>query len=154
MLPSEPAWQAVLEKLSVVNESPHIRRIESKYLAWNWFYFGRRINACKYTFTKKMPEMCGWKRTTFTTSHVIRCMIIFFVILLNCRLLCRGGGIAFNLLVGIWAISGCHCQPPCYERHLSEMHCKIGTSYNTVWNTVYLEILFGITFSSEFRNMA
>ena len=49
----------------------HIRRIESNYRAWNSLYFGRWIIACKCTFPKKMPEMCGWRRTTVLTSHVI-----------------------------------------------------------------------------------
>ena len=40
-------------------------------------YFGNWINLCKCTFPKQMPEMCGWRRTTFPTSHVIRYVIIF-----------------------------------------------------------------------------
>ena len=44
----------------------------STYQAWNWLYFGNSINPCKCTFPKKIPEMCGWRRTTFPTSHVTR----------------------------------------------------------------------------------
>ena len=32
-------------------------------------------------------------------------------------------GIAFDFPAGIWAISGCHRQPPCCGRHLGERHC-------------------------------
>ena len=52
-------------------KSSHIRRIESKYQAWNRLYFGNWINPCKCTFPKKMPEMCGWRRT-FLTCHAIK----------------------------------------------------------------------------------
>ena len=51
-------------------KSPHIRRTESKYQEWNW------INPRKFIFPKKLPKMCGW-RTTFSTSYVIRYVIIF-----------------------------------------------------------------------------
>ena len=100
-------------------KSPHIRRIESK---WNWLYFVNRINPCKCRFPKKMPEMCGWRRTTFPTSHVIRFVIIFFVVLLYCRPSCSGG-IAFDLQARAWAISRCHRHPTYYWRHLSKRHC-------------------------------
>ena len=59
------------------NEPLDIRIIESKYQAWNWLYFGNWINACKCTFPEKMPEICGWRRTTFPTSPVIGYVIIF-----------------------------------------------------------------------------
>ena len=100
-------------------------------MAWNWFYFGRWINACKCKFPKKMPEMCGWRRTTLPSSHIIRFVIwlFFFVILLNCRPPCSGG-IVLYLPVGTWAISGYHRWPQCYGRHLSEKHCTIYYSQN------------------------
>ena len=74
-------------KIKCIQRTPHIRRTESKYQAWNWLYFG---NSCKCTFSKKVPKMCGWRRTTFPTSYVIRCVIIFLCNCTNCRPLCSG----------------------------------------------------------------
>ena len=48
----------------------------STYQLWNWLYFGNWINPCECTFPKKMPEMCG-RRRTFPTTHIIRNVIIF-----------------------------------------------------------------------------
>ena len=49
-----------LEKWSICNEPPHIRRIKSKYQVRNQLYFGRWTSACKCTFPKNMLEMCGF----------------------------------------------------------------------------------------------
>ena len=48
-----------------------------KIKCMQWLYSGNLINPCKCTYPKKMPEMCGWRRTTFPTSHVIRYVNIF-----------------------------------------------------------------------------
>ena len=63
-------------KKSICNEPPpHIKRIENKYLVWNWHYFGNLINPCKCTYPKKIPEMCGWRWPIFPTSQVRRYVI-------------------------------------------------------------------------------
>ena len=109
-------------KIKCMQLTPTYWITKSKYQAWNWLYFGILINPCTCIFPKRMLEMCGWRRTTFPTSHVIRNVIIFFVILLNCRQLCSGG-IILDLPAGTWAISGCHRQPSCRRRHFSKRHC-------------------------------
>ena len=97
---------------------PHIR-IESKVSDGNWLYFGNYITLCKYTFSKKMPEMCGWRRKHFQRPLLKSMWIFLFEILHNCRLSCSGD-IAFDFPAGTWTTSGCHRQPPCCWRHLSE----------------------------------
>ena len=85
-------------------------------------YFGRWINACKCTFSKKIQNFLDEGGQHFQHLMLEGTWLFSLVILLSFRPPCSGG-IAFDLPAGTWAISGCYCRSPCYGRHLSEMHC-------------------------------
>ena len=44
-------------KIKCMQRTPHIRKIESGYQAWNGPYFGTWINPCKCTFLKRCQKM-------------------------------------------------------------------------------------------------
>ena len=98
-----------------------------------------RVNA---RFLKRYPKCVDEGGQHFQTSHVIRYVIIFLVILLNCRQPCSGG-IAFDLPAGTWSISGYHRQLPCSGRHLSLRHCRIFSSYSSK-DSIRKTILFSV----------
>ena len=73
-------------------------------------------------FLKRCQKCVDDGRHHFQHLMFISAWLVFFEMLLNFRPLCCGGT-AFDLPVGIWDISGCHRQPPCCGRHLSERYC-------------------------------
>ena len=85
-------------KIKVYATNPHILEELKASIRSEIDYFENWINPCKCTFHKNVPEMCGWRRTTFPTSLVIRYVIIF----------------AHNFT---------QFRPPCCGQHLSKRHC-------------------------------
>ena len=103
--------------IDINRKPPHIRRIESKYQAWNWL-LEIELVCVNAHFLKDARNVWMKKDNISNISYEL----FFFVILLNCRPPFRGR-IAFNLPAGTWACSGCHRQPLCCRWHLRERHC-------------------------------
>ena len=49
----------------------YIRRIESKYQAWNWLYFRNWINPCECSFPNKMTELVWMKEENISHYKVL-----------------------------------------------------------------------------------
>ena len=62
-----------------MQETLHIKRTQRMYQERNKLNYGR-TSGCAQSFPVMMPKMCGCRRTTFSTSPVMRLFHAYFII--------------------------------------------------------------------------